>query len=399
MKKYKWMKILAVGLITLVTVVGTAESEAQQKFKFGDLFKKTKKTASKSTEDSEKKEEAEKKTEEADTPASNETTKSTDSSASKSKGASNADRLKELTDKLDLSGTDPDALVRSARERMRALQGKETSSKKESSTAAKKAEPKEKPKEVAKAKPVPVAQPTKTVKTAVTAGAVKSMPKEPSVSRPPSLAPVSALAAVSAVKQKEAPPANLQASLVASNVPLPKALVPEKLKKKKKSEEGGLEIISDEAETDLAANTVTFIGNVDLKEPTFNLKCDRLVVFMNDKGDNSGGQFKEAVATGAMVIVERINGDGEKDVGHSRKVVYDARTGDIILSGGPPVLNSGGGTVKTTHPDATIVLKKDGNHRVKQRGVFIIPVKGKMGETRKGPNLMPSKLGDISNRK
>ena len=38
MKKHIWMKILAVGLITLVTVAGAAESAEQQKFKFGDLF-------------------------------------------------------------------------------------------------------------------------------------------------------------------------------------------------------------------------------------------------------------------------------------------------------------------------------------------------------------------------
>ena len=400
MKKHIWMKILAVGLITLVTVAGAAESAEQQKFKFGDLFKKTKpantkKAETKSTEESEKKGEAT-KTEDAKATDSSKTTKPT-TQAPKSKGSSNADRLKELTDKLNLSDTDPEALVRSARERMRAMQAKESSSNKSSSTKEKKASPAESSKPVVKA--APVAPPAKAMKTSVTAGEVKSAPKAAVVSRPPSLAPVSAVAQASAVTQRAAPPANLQASLAASGVPLPKPLVPEKLKKKNESAKGGVEITSDEAETDMAANTVIFIGNVELHEATFNLACDRLVVFMNDKGSESESQFKEAVATGAMVIVERINDKGEKDVGHSRKVVYDDRSGDIVLSGGPPVLQSGGGTVQTQSPDATIILKKDGNHRVKDRGKFTIPVKGKAGAKKAGPNLLPSKLGDISNRK
>ncbi len=399
MKKHTWLKIVAVGVVALVMVAGPAESEEKQKFKFGDLFKKTKPTKTKKTES--KPSEADKKKVDAATKSASSNNDAKPSSeaettTSKSKEMSTTDRLKDLAKQQNL---DTDALVRQSLARMRALKDRDTSSKKTSSKTEKKPESTNKSKEVAKAAPVKVAPPVKTVKKTVTAGEVSSVPKTAASSRPPSLAPVSAVVATAAVVQREAPPENLQASLVASNVPLPKPLVPEKLKKKKKSETGGMEITSDAAETDMEANTVTFIGNVELHDPMFNLECDRLVVFMNSENSDSTSQFKEAIATGAMVIVERVNGKGEKDVGHSRKVVYDDQTGDIVLSGGPPVLQSGGRVVKTEARNATITLKKDGNHRVDQRGVFTIPVKSKAGEKKKGPNLLPSNLGDISNRK
>ncbi|NOX98505.1 MAG: hypothetical protein GXP30_02045 [Verrucomicrobia bacterium] len=402
MKKHIWLRIVAVAAVVLVTVAGPAQSEEKQKFKFGDLFKKTKptktkKTGSKSTEADKKKVDAATKTASSNNSAKPSSTAGT--TTSKSKEMSTADRLMELAKQQDLANTDPEALVRQSLVRMRALKERNSSSKKTTPKTVKKPESTNKSKEVAKVTPAKVTPPVNTVKKTVTAGEVKSVPKTAASNRPPSLAPVSAVVATAAVLQREAPPENLQASLVASNVPLPKSLVPEKLKKKKKSDQGGMEITSDAAETDMEANTVTFIGNVELEDPTFNLKCDRLVVFMNSENSNSTSQFKEAIATGAMVIVERMNGKGEKDVGHSRKVVYDGHTGDIVLSGGPPVLQSDGRVVKTEAQDATITLKKDGNHRVDRRGVFTIPVSSKPGEKKKGPNLMPGNLNDISNRR
>jgi len=403
MKNYMWIRIITVGLTALAMVAVTADCAETQKFKFSDLFKKTKtpkttKTETKSAGDAEKKEAT------AKTPEK--TTSSSDAAkpkASESKKSSNSDQLKSIVGQLENSKIDPDDLIRKARARMN--EEKASSSKKKPATVAKPSATDKKTnvaaeaekKEVAKTAAPAIAAPAKVEKKMVTAGVVKSAPKPKAAAslRPPSLVSVTAIATPKA----EAPPANLQASLAASNVPAPKPRIAATKKKKKKSANDVMEIVSDEAETDFEKNTVTFIGNVVLTEPTFNLTCDRLLIYLNEKGEEADGEFKKAIATGAIVIVERINEKGKKDVGQSRQVVYDALTGDIVLSGGPPVLQSGGGLVNTSSPDATITLKRDGNHSVKDKSVFIIPVKGKKGGAPKGPNLMPSKLGDISNRK
>lgn len=403
MKKYIWKRFIAVGVTTMVLAAVTADCQEKQKFKFSDLFKKTStsKTSDKSKVEAEKKETTAK-----------ETSTSTDTAkpkVSESTKPSNSDQIKALVGKLDKSKMDPDELLRRARERMNEEKG--ASSKKEPAAVAKPSSedkktkvtsesPKAEKKAVAKTAAPEKAAPAKVEEKKVTAGVVKSAPKpKDASSRPPSLASVTAIAAVPAAAPKaEAPPANLQASLAVSNVPAPKPKVAASKKQAKKSKSEVMEIVSDEAETDFEKNTVTFIGNVVLTDPTFNLTCDRLLIYLNEKGVEADGEFKKAIATGAIVVVERINEKGDKDVGQSRQVEYDAKTGDIVLSGGPPVLQSGGGLVNTKSPDATITLKRDGNHSVKDKSKFIIPVKGKKGGAAKGPNLVPSKLGDISNR-
>ncbi len=53
-----------------------------------------------------------------------------------------------------------------------------------------------------------------------------------------------------------------------------------------------------------------------------------------------------------------------KELELSRKVVFNPRKGDIILSGGRPSLQSGKVLIKTTSQNAIIILKKDGSHSV-----------------------------------
>ena len=166
-----------------------------------------------------------------------------------------------------------------------------------------------------------------------------------------------------------------------------------------------MEITSDEVEMDNAKRTTAFIGNVILEHPTFHLESDRLLIYMNDVNGASEAPFKQAVATGAKVIVKRLNDKGGEDVGQSRKAVYSAHTGDLVLSGGPAQLQSGERLVKTSSDDATITLKKDGNHSVKDRSTkggntVVIPIKGTPGGgPSKGPSLLPGKFDDISTRK
>jgi lipopolysaccharide transport protein LptA len=445
---------MAAGLIAVATIsVTTGEVEAQsQKFKLRDLFQnkaeanskakqveakggadKTADTTEPSTDKAEptmEKADPAKSVEKAPvkTSASGDTTKvaaSQESTTGKLKELSKSEQLKSLTGKLDKAGGDPDALLQSARERFRAMKAEDSSSKAEPAAVTRSSaavpatqkgteatENQDAPAgkmAVVETQPSPVASPVSTAAKPVTGGAAVSGARTADSSRPPSLTSAVAVAAVES--EVEVPPENLQLSLAGSNVPPPRPLVPAN---EKKGDTNAMEITSEEVEMDNAERTTTFIGNVDLKHPTFHLKSDRLLIYMNEENQSAEGKksegetdapFKEAVATGARVIVERVNADGKKDVGQARKVVYDALTGDLVLSGGPPQLQSGGSLVKTYSESATITLKKNGNHSVSDKGVgggnkVIIPVgKDNKGGESKEPNLIPTKLGDISKRK
>ena len=453
MKKDMWIRFFVAGLIALVTIVGTTENAEAQKFRFRDLFKKTNTTSKskkaavppagkeesaenkaepkKETTDLAKKDDTAKKTAETPVKPTSSTSGTAKTATSKPKEKSNTERLKSLAGKLDKAETDPDTLLRSARERFRTMKEKESSSRKEpvavarpseteKKVAAAKEAPKtekteapkpEKPAVVAKA--APVAALVKSTEKPMTGSAVAGTAKTTGSSRPPSLASVTAVAPVSVVAAEKAPPGNLQTSPSRSDVPVPKPLVSKKEKQKKSAAADVMRITSDEVEMDDKKRTTTFIGNVDLQHPTFHLTSDRLLIYMNDEGglgdtkkeDEEEVPFKQAVATGATVIVERANAKGGVDVGQSRKAVFDARTGDLVLSGGPPVLQSAGGLVETRSEDATITLKKDGNHSVNKgkgpAGTVVIPIDNgkKGGAAKKQPNLIPTKLNDISNRK
>lgn len=125
-----------------------------------------------------------------------------------------------------------------------------------------------------------------------------------------------------------------------------------------------LEITADDVQQDDEKGAVIFTGNVDMKHPDFRLRCDDLLILM-EKGETEPGiPFKQAIAVGKRVVMERINVKGVKQLGLSRKVVFNPRTGDIILSGGRPSLQSGKVLIKTTTQNAIIILKKDGSHSV-----------------------------------
>ncbi len=125
-----------------------------------------------------------------------------------------------------------------------------------------------------------------------------------------------------------------------------------------------LEITSDDVQQDDEKGAVIFTGNVDMKHIDFRLRCDDLLILM-EKGETEPGiPFKQAIAVGKRVVMERINAKGVKELGLSRKVVFNPRTGDIILSGGHPSLQSGKILIKTTSQNAIIILKKDGSHSI-----------------------------------
>lgn len=139
-----------------------------------------------------------------------------------------------------------------------------------------------------------------------------------------------------------------------------------------KGAHAGLEITSDDVQQDDEKQTATFTGNVDMRHPDFRLKCDHLLIYMNEGTADPGIPFKQAIATGARVIVKRTLNKGVKEVGESRKAVFEPKTGDIVLSEGPLRLQSGKALISTTSPNAIIVLRKDGSHRVINNGSFRI---------------------------
>lgn len=136
---------------------------------------------------------------------------------------------------------------------------------------------------------------------------------------------------------------------------------------------------------------IIFRGDVFVVEPKFTLYGDELTVYQFKEGespDNDAGAIKTAIATGRIVEIKRLGTDGQAQVAQARRAVYDAVTGTVVLSGGPPVLQSGAQMVKTRSQDATITLTPDGNHSVKDSlgNQIIIPM-GKKDGINTGPNI------------
>jgi lipopolysaccharide export system protein LptA len=209
-------------------------------------------------------------------------------------------------------------------------------------------------------------------------------------------APIPAPAAAP-VPASDAPrPAATAPSLLASpaDVPAPIPLRPKY--EREKSANQAMEIESDESVMDNTQRIVTFQGNVFVNHPDFKLASDHLEIHLNEDGGLDGmaptplnakandsedaPPFKRAIATGGMVEIEKIGADGKTQIAKARKADYDANTGDIVLSGGPPTLQSGTGFVNPSSPDALIILRGSGQHEVKGgvggRNTFSIPIKG-----------------------
>ncbi len=199
-----------------------------------------------------------------------------------------------------------------------------------------------------------------------------------------------------------------------ANVPPPVPLQP-RYEKEKGTNTQVMEIEADESVMDNQNRLITFTGHVIVTEPRFTLTSDRLDVWMNDDtnldgtptnegaaaSDEDRAPFKRAIATGGMVEIEKIGADGKVQIAKARKADYDATTGDIILSGGPPTLQSGSGFVNPSSPDAVIILRADGNHQIKGgtgRNKISIPLKGGGGGASTGGGLPTGNLESITNR-
>lgn len=165
-----------------------------------------------------------------------------------------------------------------------------------------------------------------------------------------------------------------------------------------KKAKGPTEITALEATFDQKANLAVFIGEVVVKDPEFNVICDKLTAHLkhDDKpkavpgapatpkpatpaatpagkpGDAStapkkGGGLEKAVAettSDRRVIItqDKLDADGtiQHSIGKADRATYDAVTGDIVLYGSPDVIQ-GTNRVQATEASTVMTLNRDGH--------------------------------------
>lgn len=204
-----------------------------------------------------------------------------------------------------------------------------------------------------------------------------------------SLTPESAAAGAKARANADAGPTSLLDSDAGSSK---KSTDGSKEKTSEKKGKKPTEITAQEASFDQKANLAIFIGDVVVKDPEFNVECDKLTAYLKHeakpapdgstpvksppkaatpKSDDappqkkSGGLEKavaESTGTRRVTITQdKIEADGTttKSFGMADKATYDTVTGDIILTGTPEV-QQGINRVIATDPGTVMTLNRDG---------------------------------------
>ncbi|HEY8900503.1 MAG TPA: LptA/OstA family protein [Chthoniobacterales bacterium] len=114
----------------------------------------------------------------------------------------------------------------------------------------------------------------------------------------------------------------------------------------------------DGATFDNATSIATFEGKVVVKDPQFNLFCDKLTVYL--RKDRKG--IDHAIAEGKVVIVQdNTNDKGEavKSIGRADKAVFEPATGDVTLSVWPQ-LQQGINNQVATSAETVMILNRAG---------------------------------------
>ncbi|MDF1658436.1 MAG: LptA/OstA family protein [Verrucomicrobiales bacterium] len=175
------------------------------------------------------------------------------------------------------------------------------------------------------------------------------------------------------------------------NIPAPQPLSP-KYDTTSGSHRGGtggnneMVITSRSSVMDNNSGILTFTGDVFVDYPDFDIKCDRLEIFMDKVSGGppteGGGSFKKAVASGGMVEIIRMAAGGKKQVAIARRAEFDKLTNDVVLSGGPPYIQDGDSYVETSSADAKIIMRGNGKYEItgsdagtKGRSRIVIPVR------------------------
>lgn len=155
-----------------------------------------------------------------------------------------------------------------------------------------------------------------------------------------------------------------------------------------KKSKGPTEITALEATFDQKANLAVFIGSVVVKDPEFNVSCDKLTAHLkhDDKAKPNGtagrpatlkpdeatpkkksGGLERAVAESTsdrrvIITQDKTEADGTvtTSIGKADKATYDAVTGDVVLTGSPDV-TQGINRVQATDPSTVMTLNRDGH--------------------------------------
>ncbi len=138
-----------------------------------------------------------------------------------------------------------------------------------------------------------------------------------------------------------------------------------------------------EASFDEKTRKAIFIGDVHVNDPQFKLVCDTLTAFLKKTATGSapkesptpaangkpvaapdeGGGLERAIAEGRVIITQdKPNPDGGEPthyIGRGARVEYDAKTGDVTLSGWPQV-QSGINNQVATAESTIMILNRDG---------------------------------------
>lgn len=113
-----------------------------------------------------------------------------------------------------------------------------------------------------------------------------------------------------------------------------------------------------DATFDNTKSVATFEGTVFVKDPQFNLYCDKLVVYLNKERKG----IEHAEAWGHVVVVqENTNekGDTTKSIGRAGQAVFVPATGEATLKDWPQ-LQQGINNHISTEQTTVMVLNRDG---------------------------------------
>ena len=110
-----------------------------------------------------------------------------------------------------------------------------------------------------------------------------------------------------------------------------------------------------------SSNSADFIGHVIVRDPQFDLTCDRLHVVL--RPDRKG--LQQVIATGNVTVTQQKKnerGDLVKSVGKCGKATYDPATGDVTLEEWPQI-QQGINNQVATQSTTVMVLNAKGRSR------------------------------------
>ena len=179
-----------------------------------------------------------------------------------------------------------------------------------------------------------------------------------------------------------------QGSASATLSPKPQTEAAEPAKEKKPDavrpeKTGTTEVYADQVFFDTGKYIGVFTGHVIVNDARFNIQADKLTLYIS-KGPQQG--VEKAVAEGNVGIVQdRPDPDGgppKRAVGRAETVVYNAKDGNLEMTGTPRVQN-GLNTHVATSPETVMILNEAG--QLTTRG----PSRTEIRQETKGETVKP----------